>query len=377
MKKIKILLPFLIVFSLIAVMVLSGCPAPPTEEVIEETTPTPEEEAEEEVEEVAEEEKEPITIGLLSLSMSIVWEQDVEDVLMALAEQDNATIITMDANFDPGTMMEQLDQLIGMDIDGVVVFIADPLISESVANLCYDNDVAVLFESIRMIDEEGKLVAPGVELDGYGQGVLCGEWIGQYFKDNNITAPYEGIGFIDLDNPDSWNINQRAIGVEDSFYEMISDFPKDQFFRAEMPMGKSAAEGGYDTAMATITANPELTTWFVTGPNDDQGGGAARALEQAGLDENSVVVSMGAESARDEWKKEEDTCWKAATFFKAEDCIGLVWEGMMQLVRGGVAEDELWPDFIAEGETYALKLFTGTMVDKSNFREIMGKYAGE
>lgn len=44
MKKIKILLPFLIAFSLVTVMVLSGCPAPPVEEVIEETTPTPEEE---------------------------------------------------------------------------------------------------------------------------------------------------------------------------------------------------------------------------------------------------------------------------------------------------------------------------------------------
>jgi glucose/mannose transport system substrate-binding protein len=46
MKKFKILLPLLISILLIAVTVLSGCPAQPVKEV-EETTPTPEEEAEE------------------------------------------------------------------------------------------------------------------------------------------------------------------------------------------------------------------------------------------------------------------------------------------------------------------------------------------
>ena len=51
MKKFKILLPFLISILLIAVMVLSGCPAPPVEEV-EETTPTPEEETTPEIGEV-------------------------------------------------------------------------------------------------------------------------------------------------------------------------------------------------------------------------------------------------------------------------------------------------------------------------------------
>ena len=371
MKKVFL---WLLVISMIAVFTLAGC----KEEVAEEEVAEEEEEVVAEEEEVAEEEvveEEPITIALLTGSMAIVWEQDVEDSLKALAAEDNATIVTMDANFDAATMMDQVDQLIGMEVDGVVAFVIDPLLSQAIVDKFSGAGIALMFESIRMIDEEGHFLCPGVELDGYGQGVICGEWIGQWFADNGITAPYEGIGFIDLNNPTSWNIEQRAFGVRDSFFEAVPDFPEDQFFIAEMPSGVTAAEAGYDTTTATITANPELTTWFITGPNDDQAGGSARALEQAGLDENSVVVGMGAESSRDEWKKEEDTCWKASTFFKADDCIGLVWEGMMELVRGGVAPEDLWPESIAEGETYAMKTFNGVMVTKADYLEIMGKYA--
>jgi L-arabinose transport system substrate-binding protein len=50
---------------------------------------------------------------------------------------------------------------------------------------------------------------------------------------------------------------------------------------------------------------------------------------------------------------------------------------MMELVREGKAIEDLWPEYKEEGQTYAIRRFTGTMVTKENFREIMGKYAGE
>ncbi|MFA5015314.1 MAG: substrate-binding domain-containing protein [Actinomycetota bacterium] len=337
------------------------------ETTVEETT---EEEAAEE-ETVVEEE---LTIGLLSMIMSIVWEQDMEAELKAFASESNATILTMDANMDPALQLQQLDNMIGQEVDGVVVFIADQEMSKAIANKCEEADLALIAESIRMIDENGKLVCPNVELDGYGMGVICAEWIAQYLEDNNITD-YETVGFIDLDQADVTNIWDRANGVEDTFKELVPDFPEENFIRSPMDREKAGALAGFDAAMATITAHPEIDTWLVTGPNDDQGGGAVRALEQVGLDENACVVSMGAESARDEWKKEEDTCWKAASFFSAYDCANLVWEGMMQILREGKDPKDVYSEFKEEGQDYGLATFTGQMVTKADFREIMGKYA--
>ena len=318
-----------------------------------------------------------VVIGFLSMMMAIVWEQDMEAELKALASKSNASILTMDSHADPSLQLQQLDIMIGQGVNGIVVFIADEKMSKAVANKCNKAKIPVMAESIRMIDEQGNLVAPCVELDGYGMGVMCAEWLVKYLKDNNLTGNYGKMALIDLDMPSTWNIHQRANGVYEKFTELLPDFPKKHIIRANMKIeeGSNAAQQGYDATSTTITAHPEINTWLVIAPNDDQGGGAARALEQLGLDKNACVVSMGAESARSEWRKNEDTCWKAAAFFSAYDCASLVWEGMMKMVREGVQPDKLWPEYIQKGQKYALRTFTGTMVTKANFKEVMGKYA--
>lgn len=381
----KVFVTIMLAVFLISMTLLGGCkeeevatPAAPVEETGETSVEEVAEEPEEEVpaaEEVVEEAEEELTIGFLSMLMAIVWEQDMEMEMKELASQDNATIVTMDSNLDPALQLQQLDNMLGTGVDGVVVFIADEKMSQSITDKCTAENVPVMFESIRMIDEDGKLTCPGVELDGYGMGVLCAEWLAQYVIDNGLSDDYSGVGLINLDQPDVVNIWERANGVEDKFFEMLPDFPKENYIRQSMDRDKGGSEAGYDAAMAAITANPQIETWLAVGPNDDQGGGAVRAIEQVGLDENACVVSMGAESAREEWKKEEDTCWKAASFFSAYDCATLVWEGMMELIREGTALEDLWPEYVEEGQTYAIRRFTGTMVTKDNFREVMGKYA--
>src|SRR4030042_5488959 len=117
---------------MIVVFTLVGCKEEVAEEEVAEEEVAEEEVAEEEVAEEEVVEEEPITIALLTGSMAIVWEQDVEDSLKALAAEANATIVTMDANFDGATMIDQVDQLIGMEVDGVVAFVTDPLLSQAI-----------------------------------------------------------------------------------------------------------------------------------------------------------------------------------------------------------------------------------------------------
>ncbi|MGI6708943.1 MAG: hypothetical protein ACOX33_07545 [Dethiobacteria bacterium] len=142
-------------------------------------------------------------------------------------------------------------------------------------------------------------------------------------------------------------------------------------------MGKEGgAVAGFNAAAATIAANPTIKKWLVVAPNDDQGGGAVRALEQAGLDKDACVVSMGAESARYEWAdKGSDTCWKAASFFSAYDCAVHAWRGLMEQVKEGKALEDVFADSKEPGQKYGLVKFTGQMVTPDNYKELMGKYA--
>lgn len=130
---------------------------------------------------------------------------------------------------------------------------------------------------------------------------------------------------------------------EDTFFQLLPDFPREQYFRVQQGKEGGAA-AGFNVASATISANPRIKTWLVITPVDDQGGGAARALEQAGLDGTSCVVSMGAESARYEWAEGKETCWKAAAFFSAYDCAVEVWRGMIEALKEGKGQKEIFAD---------------------------------
>jgi len=320
-------------------------------------------------------EEDKMVIGFLSGIYEIQWEQDMEKELKKFAEEEDATIITMDSHLDPAEQLQQLDTMISQGVDGIIIFVANQKISQTVVDKCLEAGIPIVGESNRLIDEEGNICAPCVELDGYGMGVICAEWLVQYMEDNGISAPYEGVGFMNLHEADVSNIVDRADGAEETFFSLLPDFPKDNYFRVETGKEGGAA-AGFNIAQATISGNPQIKKWVVIAPQDDQGGGVVRALEQAGLADDSVVVSMGAESARYEWAdKGSDTCWKAASFFSAYDCAVHAWRGLMEQVKEGKALEDVFADSKEPGQKYGLVKFTGQMVTPDNFREIMGEYA--
>lgn len=168
----------------------------------------------------------------------------------------------MDSHLDPAEQLQQLDTMISQNVDGIIIFVANQQISKTVAEKCAEAGIPFVGESNRLIDDQGNLVGPCVELDGYGMGKICAEWLVQYMKDNGITAPYENVGFMNLDEPDVSNIVDRANGAEDTFFQLLPDFPREQYFRVQQGKEGGAA-AGFNVASATISANPKIKTWLV------------------------------------------------------------------------------------------------------------------
>ena len=114
---------------------------------------------------------------------------------------------------------------------------------------------------------------------------------------------------------------------------------------------------------AIFTANPQITTWLVTGANKEGTIGACRALETQGLDADACVVGLGGYMAKDEWndKGADGTCMKAAAYFSSLQ----VGEGsvnvLMQLINGEEPVMETAVDAI--------------IVTPDNYKEVMGKDA--
>ena len=116
-------------------------------------------------------EEDKMVIGFLPI-YEIQWEQDMEKELKKFAEEEDATIITMDSHLDPAEQLQQLDTMISQGVDGFIIFVANQKISQTVVDKCLEEGIPIVGESNRLIDEEGNICAC-VELDGYGMGVIA------------------------------------------------------------------------------------------------------------------------------------------------------------------------------------------------------------
>ena len=112
-----------------------------------------------------------------------------------------------------------------------------------------------------------------------------------------------------------------------------------------------------------FTANPQITTWLVTGANEEGTIGACRALEDAGLDANACVVGLGGYMAKDEWnnKGADGTCMKAAAYFSS-----------LQVGEGTVIVLE---QILSGQEPTMETAVPATIVTPENYKEVMGKDA--
>ena len=152
----------------------------------------------------------------------------------------------------------------------------------------------------------------------------------------------------------------RAEGELAKFTELIPDFNEANIFKADYD---GTTDKGNTAAAAVITANPQITTWLVTGANEEGCIGAARALESAGLDANACVVGLGGYMAKDEWnnKGADGTCVKASAYFSAEQVGAGSVDVLLSIINGEEPAMETAVDAV--------------VVTPENYKEVMGKYA--
>ena len=71
------------------------------------------------------------------------------------------------------------------------------------------------------------------------------------------------------------------------------------------------------------------------GSVDSYAMGAARAIEAAGVQDNTIMVSAGGELAIKEWDNGAASEWKATCYYDAMDFAEYMVEGMLEIKRGG------------------------------------------
>ena len=290
---------------------------------------------------------------------------EIERVALAMGA---ASVIQLDAGMDPERYMTHLDNVIAQGVDMIIVCPPDQQLSQMTVDRVSAAGIPIIAVDDALIDADGNVLAPVVELSAFDVGRQQGEWLGAYFNDNLSGQDPSEVGYMVMTMNEVSSTVQRHLGAQEAFGETAVGFDMNNMIEANYD---GTTERGYEVAMATITANPHIRFWMITAPNEEGAVGATRALEQAGVDRDAVVVGAGAYHAKDEFKKEY-SAMKAAVYFDARVAgEAVASEAMNFLIHG----TEMCGDFRVPGQNFGRRPFAGILVTPENYMEIMGEAA--
>lgn len=272
-------------------------------------------------------------------------------------EQGAKNFMFIDAKMNPDTYLQALDNAITQGVGGILVCVPDQKLSAVTVEKCKEANIPVVACDDPLQDENGEFIAPFVGIDAEAIGKSCGEWAGQYAKDNNMTGEDVGVLYMTANTISS--CVPRTTGAQEMFMEIMPDWPEDQVFETDYD---GSQEKGYNGASTVFTANPQIKKWIIMAINDEGAAGATRALEEAGLDKDSVVIGIGGYLAKLEYKKEGGSAFKATAFINYVDI--------------GKTSASLLMDNINNGTEIPMDTrTTAEIVTADNYVEIMGDQA--
>ncbi|MDR0877095.1 MAG: substrate-binding domain-containing protein [Treponema sp.] len=317
-------------------------------------------------------------VAFICKDLSQEWFVGTSGAMKAAATARGASDVLMfDCAMNPDKYMTALDTVISRKVDVLIVCPPDQNLSQITVDRCKAAGIKVFADDDPLIDGSGKLIAPALALDAYKVGEGIGVYLAEYYAKNNMAANAATTGFMLMNMPEVSSCVPRSLGAKDFFLKGVPAFDAKKLIVADYD---GTSEKGFNVASATITANPAITHWIVMAPNDEGAQGATRALEQAGKDKNAIVAGVGGYLAKDEFKKAY-SCFKATAYIDPVLDGTLAGNAAMDWILNGKEaytdnKKTATPDQIAQfGTAYGFYPFSATMIDASNYKEIMGASA--
>lgn len=287
------------------------------------------------------------------------WFIDEGAAAQKAVEEAGGEFIFVDAKMNPEEYLKAIDNAVANNASGIVTCIPDQTLSQAAVEKAEEAGIPIVAADDALQDEAGEKLAPWVGINAYVIGEANGEWLANYAIENELAGK-EGVGLLIMTMDTVSSCVPRAEGEYDKFTELCPEFGDDNIFYADYD---GTTDKGNTAAAAVITANPQITTWLVTGANEEGCIGACRALETAGLDADACVVGLGAYMAKDEWndKGADGTCMKAAAYFSSDSVGAGSVDVLLKLIAGEEVEMETAVDAV--------------VVTPENYKEVMGAAA--
>ena len=123
--------------------------------------------------------------------------------------------------------------------------------------------------------------------------------------------------------------------------------------------------------------NDGVEYYLIGGNIDTWAIGAARALEQFGLDDKAAIVVCGGNALISEWDSGITSAWKGAIYtpqlIYAEPIFGAVY----YMINGWCTAKDLWPDYVTDNTNgYGALLLNSVAITQENYRNFWSGLTG-
>ncbi|MEH0653650.1 substrate-binding domain-containing protein [Streptomyces scabiei] len=290
-----------------------------------------------------------VTIGFAGPQADHGWLNAINQNAKSRAERyEDVTLEITEGSNDTAQQIGQIETLINKKVDVLVILPADGKALTQVGLKAMRAGIPVV--NLDRIFNSPQAYRCWIGGDNYGMGLNAGTYIGEQLKDKGDARVIELAG---LDNLEL--TKQRTQGFDDA----LKNYPNIK------KVARQAAEFTVESGQAKMAQLLQAQSKFdaLWNPDDDQGVGALRAIEQAGRDGFLMVGGAGALSAFQAIKK-DDGVLKATVLYPptmAASAIDLARALGQGKGVGGLAEFEI---------PSSLTLYSA-VVDKANVDQYM------
>jgi ABC-type sugar transport system substrate-binding protein len=297
-------------------------------------------------------------------------------------ERLNIKVTSFSGEGDNDLYLQTIEIIADQGFDGIIIDC-----EVSVANRAYElleeSKLPYIAFVQSLIDGDNQTVCPQVVLDQYQTGEKVINWLVDNYRSYWGEIDTSKLGLIDVCMSTQPDLATRAIAPEKIFKET---FPDGTFFSADTATaGGVTPDAAYSLVSAIASSNPQIERWWVTGSTEFFGVGAARALEELGKTDTSLICVVGAGQVVVDWDSmAEDTksplvaCLAISDLLYAAPAVS----GIVALIDGRATKEDLWLDKTPAGwqfgEKYGVWLVENDVVTretyKTYFDEINIKY---
>lgn len=221
-------------------------------------------------------------------------------------------------------------------------------------------------------DDQGLYYRPSVVVASYDRGSAAMQYaIDNYKKYTNTDVDMKDIGFATLNYSVITDFNYRVAGALDKYKELYPDLVATNYFNIDAASETTpiSADAAINQLTPVLAANRQFKGWIIYGCIENYGDGASLALETAGLDKVSVVVSDSAAMLIEKWENGYNGCWVAgADTPQIQWADGIVC-GLLQLIEKTKTPETLWASMKAKDQNFTVIHLPYTVVDKDNMAD--------